>query len=132
MRAAYSNRVPTPTESYLREINQTALLTADEEKRLAFRIRSGDSDARDHMIRANLRLVVKIARSYTGRGLPIQDLIAEGNLGLIRAVEGFDPEMNNRFSTYASFWIKQCYRQLGCVLASGRCHNLAARFGRWH
>jgi RNA polymerase primary sigma factor len=103
--------VQTPLESYLREINETPLLKADEEKSLAYRIEDGDSEARDHLVRANLRLVVNIARSYQGKGLALQDLIAEGNLGLLRAVEGYDPSMNTRFSTYASFWIKQSMKR---------------------
>jgi RNA polymerase primary sigma factor len=103
--------VQTPLESYLREINETPLLKADEEKDLAHRIEDGDSEARDHLVRANLRLVVNIARSYQGKGLALQDLIAEGNLGLLRAVEGYDPSMNTRFSTYASFWIKQSMKR---------------------
>ncbi len=103
--------VQSPLETYLREINETALLTADEEKQLAYKIEEGDSEARDRMVRANLRLVVNIARSYTGKGLGLQDLIEEGNLGLLRAVEGFDPTMNTRFSTYASYWIKQSIKR---------------------
>jgi RNA polymerase primary sigma factor len=103
--------VQSPLETYLREINETALLTADEEKQLAYQIENGDSEARDRMVRANLRLVVNIARSYTGKGLGLQDLIEEGNLGLLRAVEGFDPTMNTRFSTYASYWIKQSIKR---------------------
>ena len=71
----------------------------------------GDTTARDQMVRANLRLVVNIARGYTGKGLNLQDLIEEGNLGLLRAVEGFDPTMNTRFSTYASYWIKQSIKR---------------------
>jgi RNA polymerase primary sigma factor len=98
-------------ETYLREINETALLTAEDEKNLANSIRAGDGAARDRMIRANLRLVVNIARGYTGKGLGLQDLIEEGNLGLLRAVEGFDPGMNTRFSTYASYWIKQSIKR---------------------
>jgi RNA polymerase primary sigma factor len=98
-------------ETYLREINETALLTADQEKDLARRIGDGDTEARDQMVRANLRLVVNIARGYTGKGLALQDLIEEGNLGLLRAVEGFDPNMNTRFSTYASYWIKQSIKR---------------------
>jgi RNA polymerase primary sigma factor len=98
-------------ETYLREINETSLLTAEDEKKLAYRINEGDSEARDRMVRANLRLVVNIARSYTGKGLGLQDLIEEGNLGLLRAVEGFDPTMNTRFSTYASYWIKQSIKR---------------------
>jgi len=103
--------VQSPLETYLREINETPLLTAAEEKELAYRIEDGDGEARDRMVRANLRLVVNIARSYTGKGLGLQDLIEEGNLGLLRAVEGFDPGMNTRFSTYASYWIKQSIKR---------------------
>ncbi|HZT82448.1 MAG TPA: RNA polymerase sigma factor RpoD/SigA [Gemmataceae bacterium] len=106
-----SDSVQSPLETYLREINETPLLTAEQEKELAYRIEEGDSEARDRMVRANLRLVVNIARSYTGKGLGLQDLIEEGNLGLLRAVEGFDPSMNTRFSTYASFWIKQSIKR---------------------
>src|SRR5215217_2989034 len=103
--------VQSPLETYLREINETALLTADQEKELARAIAKGDTNARDQMVRANLRLVVNIARGYTGKGLALQDLIEEGNLGLLRAVEGFDPGMNTRFSTYASYWIKQSIKR---------------------
>ena len=103
--------VQTPLETYLREINETALLTADEEKMLARRIAEGDKLARDRMVRANLRLVVNIARGYVGKGLALQDLIEEGNLGLLRAVQGFDPTMGTRFSTYASYWIKQSIKR---------------------
>jgi len=106
-----NDTVQSPLETYLREINETPLLNADEEKRLAYRIEDGDNEARDRMVRANLRLVVNIARSYTGKGLGLQDLIEEGNLGLLRAVEGFDPSMNTRFSTYASYWIKQSIKR---------------------
>jgi RNA polymerase primary sigma factor len=106
-----SSSVQSPLETYLREINETALLTADDEKDLARKIAKGDTAARDRMVRANLRLVVNIARSYTGKGLPLPDLIEEGNLGVLRAVEGFDPDMNTRFSTYASYWIKQSIKR---------------------
>ena len=106
-----SSRVQNPLETYLKEINETALLTAQEEKDLSNAISAGDAAARDRMVRANLRLVVNIARAYTGKGLPLQDLIEEGNLGLLRAVEGFDPTMNTRFSTYASYWIKQSIKR---------------------
>jgi len=106
-----SSRLQTPLETYLREINETALLTADEEKMLSRRISAGDGAARDRMVRANLRLVVNIARGYSNKGLPLPDLIEEGNLGLLRAVEGFDPDMNTRFSTYASYWIKQSIKR---------------------
>ena len=103
--------VQTPLETYLREINETALLTASDERELAAAIADGDVRARDRMVRANLRLVVNIARGYTGKGLGLQDLIEEGNLGLLRAVEGFDPTMGTRFSTYASYWIKQSIKR---------------------
>jgi RNA polymerase primary sigma factor len=103
--------VQSPLETYLREINETALLTAADEQDLAIRIGQGDTQARDRMVRANLRLVVNIARGYTGKGLGLQDLIEEGNLGLLRAVEGFDPGVGTRFSTYASYWIKQSIKR---------------------
>ena len=103
--------VQSPLETYLREINETSLLTADQEKSLARQIGVGCTVSRDQMVRANLRLVVNIARGYTGKGLALQDLIEEGNLGLLRAVEGFDPNMNTRFSTYASYWIKQSIKR---------------------
>lgn len=101
----------SPLETYLREINEVALLTAREELELAEAIAMGDVRARDRMVRANLRLVVNIARGYTGKGLGLQDLIEEGNLGLLRAVEGFDPKVGTRFSTYASYWIKQSIKR---------------------
>jgi RNA polymerase primary sigma factor len=97
--------------TYLAEINETPLLNANEEKALGYRILQGDRKARDLMVRANLRLVVNLARAYVGRGLSLEDLIAEGNLGLVRAVEGFDPSMNTRFATYASYWIKQSMKR---------------------
>jgi len=95
---------------YLSEIKEDALLSASEEKELAEAIARGDRDAKNRMIRANLRLVVKIAREYCGRGLMLDDLIGEGNLGLIRAVEEYDPRFGTRFSTYAGYWIKQAIR----------------------
>ncbi len=95
---------------YLRQIREDSLLSANEECRLAIAIKAGDREARAQMIRANLRLVVKIARDYSGRGMLLDDLIGEGNLGLIRATEDFDPRFGTRFSTYASYWIKQSIR----------------------
>ena len=93
---------------YLREINATPLLTAEEEKQLGWAIINDNCPvSRERMIRANLRLVVSIAKNYTNRGLALNDLIEEGNIGLLRAVEGFDPSQGARFSTYASWWIKQ-------------------------
>jgi RNA polymerase primary sigma factor len=101
----------SPLETYLREINETPLLSSRDEQELAVAIGEGNAQARDRMVRANLRLVVNIARGYTGKGLTLQDLIEEGNLGLLRAVEGFDPAMGTRFSTYASYWIKQSIKR---------------------
>ena len=101
----------SPLETYLREINETPLLSPGDEQELAIAIGEGDAHARDRMVRANLRLVVNIARGYTGKGLTLQDLIEEGNLGLLRAVEGFDPAVGTRFSTYASYWIKQSIKR---------------------
>src|SRR5215217_4218050 len=96
---------------YLQEIGKTALLTIDEEVTLARRIRRGDKAARDHMISANLRLVVKIAMDYKDFGLPLLDLISEGNIGLIKAVERFDPRKGGKLSTYAAWWIKQSIKR---------------------
>ena len=110
-RRRQSSAVQSPLETYLREINETSLLSADDEHHLAIAIGNGDTHARDRMVRANLRLVVNIARGYTGKGLSLQDLIEEGNLGLLRAVEGFDPAIGTRFSTYASYWIKQSIKR---------------------
>ncbi|MFH1418114.1 MAG: RNA polymerase sigma factor RpoD/SigA [Planctomycetota bacterium] len=121
-------------QQYLKQINESALLTAEEEKELARAIAQGSHAtsrfkhgeitlaereeaeeranlAREHMIRSNLRLVVKIAKSFASRGMPLSDLIEEGNLGLLRAVEGFDPDMGARFSTYAGWWIKQAIKR---------------------
>jgi len=106
-----ASAVQSPLETYLREINETPLLSPEDEQDLAVAIGEGDVKARDRMVRANLRLVVNIARGYTGKGLGLQDLIEEGNLGLLRAVEGFDPAMGTRFSTYASYWIKQSIKR---------------------
>ncbi|MCZ6816801.1 MAG: RNA polymerase sigma factor RpoD/SigA [Planctomycetota bacterium] len=121
-------------QQYLKQINESALLSADDEKELACTIARGaeaagrfprreitlqekerleyeGNQARERMIRANLRLVVNIAKSFTNRGMPLADIIEEGNLGLLRAVEGFDPDMGARFSTYASWWIKQAIKR---------------------
>ena len=96
---------------YLREIGQVKLLTPKEEIALAKRIKRGDEQAREHMIKANLRLVVKIARDYDGLGLPLLDLINEGNIGLMKGVERFNPAKGAKLSTYASWWIKQSIKR---------------------
>ena len=114
----------SPLHIYLQDINGTPLLDADEEKELAELIAEGDAEARDLMVKANLRLVVNIARGYMNKGLGLEDLIEEGNLGLMRAVEGFDGGMANRFSTYASYWIKQSIRR--AVMNQGKPIRLPA------
>ncbi|HMP75316.1 MAG TPA: sigma-70 family RNA polymerase sigma factor [Kiritimatiellia bacterium] len=96
---------------YLREIGQTPLLTPQQEIELAARIKKGDEEARSLMIRANLRLVVKIAQDYARYGLPLLDLISEGNIGLMKAVERFDPKKGGKLSTYAAWWIKQAIKR---------------------
>lgn len=101
----------TAIKLYLREIGQVKLLTVPEETDLAARIKKGDRKAREHMIKANLRLVVKIARDYEGLGLPLLDLISEGNIGLMKAVERFDPSKGGKLSTYGSWWIKQSIKR---------------------
>jgi RNA polymerase primary sigma factor len=101
----------TAIKLYLREIGQVKLLTPEEEIQLAARIKKGDKKAREQMIKANLRLVVKIARDYEGIGLPLLDLISEGNIGLMKAVERFDPAKGGKLSTYGSWWIKQSIKR---------------------
>jgi RNA polymerase primary sigma factor len=96
---------------YLREIGKTPLLSPEEEVRLAAKIKNGDKNARDHMVKANLRLVVKIAQDYSNYGLPLLDLISEGNIGLMKAVERFDPNKGGKLSTYAAWWIKQSIKR---------------------
>jgi RNA polymerase primary sigma factor len=111
---AHSSRRPSgqsPLDIYLGQIHETSLLGAEEEHELAQRVEDGDTEARDLMVRANLRLVVNIARCYTGKGLDLQDLIEEGNLGLLHAVESFDSTLNTRFSTYASYPIKKSIKR---------------------
>ncbi len=110
------------TALYLSEIGYSPLLTAAEEIALGRRVHKGDTAARKRMIESNLRLVVKIARRYLGRGLPLLDLIEEGNLGLIHAVERFDPELGWRFSTYATWWIRQAIER--GVINQGRTVRL--------
>lgn len=101
----------TGFQLYLREIAQFPLLTVKEEVQLARKIKRGDQEARARMVRCNLRLVVKIARDYSNYGLPLLDLISEGNIGLMKAVERFDPKKGGKLSTYAAWWIKQSIKR---------------------
>ncbi|MBN1870771.1 MAG: RNA polymerase sigma factor RpoD/SigA [Candidatus Omnitrophica bacterium] len=96
-----------PIKAYLKDIRPIPLLTPQEELELAKRLKKGDKEARDKMIRANLRLVISIAKRYVNLGVPLSDLIEEGNIGLMKSVEKFDPDKGFRFSTYAAWWIKQ-------------------------
>jgi RNA polymerase primary sigma factor len=96
-----------PIKAYLKDVRPIALLTAEEEIDLARKIRKGDKDAREKMIKANLRLVISIAKRYTNLGVSLSDLIEEGNIGLMKSVEKYDPNRGFRFSTYAAWWIKQ-------------------------
>jgi len=102
---------PNSLQTYFRDINEVSLLSDTEERELAEAIARGDSQARSQMIQANLRLVVRIAKDYLGRGMMLEDLIGEGNLGLIRAVKDYQLSFGTRFSTYASYWIKQKIRE---------------------
>src|SRR5216684_6242372 len=101
----------TSIKIYLREIMQTPLLTPQQEIELAARIKKGDQKARAWMIKANLRLVVKIAHDYSNLGLPLLDLISEGNIGLVKAVERFDPAKGVKLSSYAAWWIRQAIKR---------------------
>ena len=94
-------------KAYLKDVRPISLLSAEEEVTLARRVQTGEQEARDTMIRANLRLVISIAKRYVNLGIPLSDLIEEGNIGLMRSVDKFDPEKGYRFSTYAAWWIKQ-------------------------
>jgi RNA polymerase sigma factor RpoS len=117
-----------PMTIYMREISRYELLTAEQEIELARRIAQGDEDARQNMINANLRLVVKIARRYMNRGLPLSDLIEEGNIGLMRAVEKFDEAHGCRFSTYATWWIRQSVER--AIMNQARTIRLPVHVGK--
>ena len=106
-----SQRPDAVLESYLADIAKVPLLSAEQERELGAAVQEGDPEARERMIRANLRLVVSIAKRYRKRGLTLLDLIEEGNIGLVKAVERFDPGAETRFSTYATWWIKQSIRR---------------------
>jgi RNA polymerase primary sigma factor len=119
-------------EIYFREINRTPLLTADQEKELARRIRAGDRHARDHMVSANLRLVVRVACRYARRGCNLEDLIAEGNVGLVKAADRYDPTRNTRFSTYAFYWIRLAIQQVLNAARPIRVSNhMAVLLSKW-
>lgn len=106
-----SSEERSPLRSYLDQIGKTPLLTLEQETALARRVLKGDEAARQHMIQANLRLVVRIAKDYDDFGLPLMDLISEGNFGLIKAIERFDPDKGGKLSTYAAWWIKQAIKR---------------------
>src|SRR5450755_4688491 len=115
------------TGQYLSEIGSQRLLTADEERHMAQRIKSGDSHIREQFIQANLKLVVSIAKRYQGRCLALEDLIQEGNIGLMRAVEKFDPTKGYKFSTYATWWIRQAITR--AIADQGRTIRLPVHLG---
>ncbi len=115
---------------YILEISRIKLLTAEQEKELAKKIIAGDKQAKSHLIEANLRLVVCIARRYNNRGLPMADLIEEGNLGLIHAAEKFDPEVGARFSTYATWWIRQAIER--AIMNQSRLIRLPVHLAKKH
>jgi RNA polymerase primary sigma factor len=125
-RATRTRTVPLaqPLALYFREVSRIPLLGAAEEYDLAVRVRAGDAEARTRLIQANLRLVVSIARNYSDRGLCLEDLIEEGNVGLLRSVASFDPERGCRFSTYATYWIRQSMR---LALTTSRTIRLPTR-----
>jgi len=132
---AATREASSTLDVYLRDIRDESLLSAEDERDLAGAIARGDDGARARMIRANLRLVVRIARDYAGRGLTLDDLIGEGNLGLIRATEAFDPAFGTRFSTYAGYWIKQAIRHAltnttATIRLPAHMVNLLARWRR--
>jgi RNA polymerase primary sigma factor len=126
-------------DTYLAEIQKFPLLTPEEEKALARRVQNQFEDhadamvAKDEMIRRNLRLVISVAKRYRGRGLTLPDLVEEGNLGLVHAVEKFDPEMDTRFSTYATWWIRQAIRRsvMNTVKTVRTPTYLAEDLNRW-
>src|ERR687895_1070098 len=121
------HETPKLLAGYLDRIGKEKLLTHREEKRLSRRARAGDERARKKLIQKNLRLVVSVAKRFRNYGLPFEDLIQEGNVGLIRAVDKFDPEKGYRFSTYATWWIRQAVAR--AVLDKGRTIRLPVHMG---
>src|SRR5215472_15432868 len=115
------------TGQYLHDIGSRGVLSTDEEQRLAIQIKAGDEQARQHFLEANLKLVVSVAKRYQGRGLALEDLIQEGNLGLMRAVEKFDATRGYKFSTYAFWWIRQAITR--AIAEQGRTIRLPVHLG---
>jgi RNA polymerase primary sigma factor len=119
-------------EHYLDEIGREPLLTAEEEASLARRVQCGDHKARDRMIKGNLRLVVKIAAEFSDRGVPLSDLVSEGNIGLIKAVDRFRPDVGAKFSTYASWWVREAVHR--CICSQARVvrlpHQLVSKIAK--
>ncbi len=122
-----NREAPNPLGRYLRQISRGRLLTHEEELGLGRRIREGDETARSKLIEKNLRLVIPVAKKYRGRGLPFGDLIQEGNIGLMRAADKFDPEKGFRFSTYATWWIRQAVQR--AVADKGRTIRVPVHMG---
>src|SRR5215208_2235939 len=124
---SHEGEAPELLAAYFKRIGRGGLLTKDEELALAHQAKAGDEDARRRLVEKNLRLVVSVAKRYREMGLPFEDLIQEGNIGLIKAVQRFDPELGNRFSTYATWWIRQAIGR--AIEDKGRAIRLSARAG---
>jgi RNA polymerase primary sigma factor len=127
VRRKANGEIPEPLARYLAQIGREKLLTHEEEMDLGRRVRAGDKKAREKLIEKNLRLVVSVAKKYRGMGLPFGDLIQEGNIGLMKAVEKFDPDRGYRFSTYATWWIRQAVQR--AVADKGRTIRVPAHMG---
>ena len=125
VRRKANGETPEPLARYLAQIGRERLLTHEEEIDLSRRVRAGEKQAREKLIEKNLRLVVSVAKKYRGMGLPFGDLIQEGNIGLMKAVEKFDPDRGFRFSTYATWWIRQAVQR--AVANKGRIIRVPRR-----